>query len=88
MRVCRSWVRPSWVSAVVFPVPDAQPWRNGYIESFNSRVRDECNINMFWSLTHARVVITDWKHEYNHHRRHSAPGYQTPATYAAACTHR
>jgi hypothetical protein len=38
-------------------------------------------------LTHARVVITDWKHEYNHHRRHSAPD-QTPATYAAACTHR
>ncbi len=68
-------------------IPPGQPWRNGYIESFNSRVRDEClNINMFWSLTHARVVITDWK-EYNHHR-HSALGYQTPASYAAACTHR
>ena len=69
-------------------IPPGQPWRNGYIESFNSRVRDEClNINMFWSLTHARGVITDWKDEYNHHRRHSAPGYQTPARYAAACTH-
>jgi putative transposase len=32
-------------------IPPGQPWRNGYIESFNSRVRDEClNINMFWSL--------------------------------------
>lgn len=32
-----------------------QPWRNGYIESFNSRVRDEClNINMFWSLVQGR----------------------------------
>jgi putative transposase len=50
---------------------------------------DEClNINMFWSLTQARVVISDWKHEYNHHRLHSALGYQTPASYAAACTHR
>src|SRR6476661_2286947 len=59
-------------------------WRNGYIESFNARIRDEClNINIFWSLTHARVMITDWKHEYNHHRRHSALGYQAPANYAA-----
>jgi hypothetical protein len=40
-------------------------WRNGYIESFNSRVRDEClNINMFWSLAQARVVISDWEADY------------------------
>ena len=69
-------------------IPPGQPWRNGYIESFNGRLRDEClNINMFWSLAHARVVIADWKEEYNHHRRHSALGYQAPARYAAACTH-
>ena len=44
--------------------------------------RDEClNINSFWSLAQARVVITDWKHDYNHHRRHSSLGYQRqPAT--------
>jgi len=70
-------------------IPPGQPWRNGYIESFNSRVRDEClNINMFWSLTQARVVITDWKDDYNQRRRHSSLGYQAPAVYAAACTHR
>jgi transposase InsO family protein len=70
-------------------IPPGQPWRNGYIESFNGRLRDEClNINLFWSLTHARVVIHDWKDEYNHHRRHSALAYQTPTRYAAACTHR
>ena len=71
--------------------PSSRPptWRNGYIESFNARVRDEClNINTFWSLAHARVVITDWKEEYNHHRRHSALGYQAPASFAAVCTHR
>jgi putative transposase len=51
-------------------------------------VRDEClNINMFWSLAQARVVISDWKADYNHRRRHSALGYQTPAVYAAARTH-
>jgi putative transposase len=69
-------------------IPPGQPWRNGYIESFNSRVRDEClNINMFWSLAQARVVISDWKADYNHRRRHSALGYQAPAVYAAARTH-
>jgi putative transposase len=70
-------------------VPPGQPWRNGYIKSFNSRIRDEClNINVFWSLTQARVVISDWKHDYNHRRRHSSLGYQPPAVYAATCTHR
>jgi transposase InsO family protein len=49
-------------------IPPGEPWRNGYAESFNSRVRDEClNINSFWSVAHARVVIGDWKHDYNHH---------------------
>ena len=43
-------------------IPPGEPWRNGYIESFNGRVRDEClNIELFWSLAHARVTITDWK---------------------------
>ncbi len=70
-------------------IPPGQPWRNGYIESFNGRLRDEClNISLFWSLAHARVTISDWKDEYNHHRRHSALGYQTPARYAAICIHR
>ena len=70
-------------------ISPGEPWRNGYVESFNSRIRDEClNINSFWSLTQARVVISDWKHDYNHHRRHSALGYQTPASYPFACTHR
>ena len=70
-------------------IPPGEPWRNGYIESFNSRIRDEClSINSFWSLAQARVVITDWKHEYNHHRRHSSLGYLPPAVYASTCTHR
>jgi hypothetical protein len=50
---------------------------NGYVESFNSRLTDEClTINTFWPLAQARVVIGDWKHGYNHHhRRHSSFGY-------------
>ena len=70
-------------------IPPGQPWRNGYVESFNARVRDEClSINAFWSLTHARVVITDWKGAYNVDRRHSALGYLSPARYAEVCIHR
>ncbi|WP_260446528.1 3-oxoacid CoA-transferase subunit A [Micrococcus luteus] len=71
-----------------FFIPPGSPWRNGYVESFNSRIRDEClNINSFYSLLHAQVIIGDWKDEYNHHRRHSSLGYLTPAEYARQCTH-
>ncbi|WP_126464298.1 IS3 family transposase [Propionibacterium australiense] len=72
----------------LFFIPPGSPWRNGYIESFNSRLRDEClNINSFYSLLHAQVVIGDWKTEYNQYRRHSSLGYLTPAEYARQCTH-
>ena len=64
------------------------PWDNGYIESFNNRLRKEClNRNHWNNLFEARVVIGDFKHEHNHRHRHSALGYRTPAEYAAACRH-
>lgn len=67
-------------------IPPGQPWLNGYIESFNGKLRDEClQINSFYSLLHARVVIEDWKTEYNEIRPHSALGYKTPNQYAASC---
>lgn len=69
-------------------IPPGSPWLNGYVESFNSRLRDEClGINSFDSLLHAQVVISDWKIEYNTVRRHSALGYLAPADYARHCTH-
>lgn len=72
----------------LFYIPPGSPWHNGYVESFNSRLRDEClNINSFYSLLHARVVISDWKSEYNHARPHSSLGYLTPAEYARQCAH-
>jgi putative transposase len=47
-------------------IPPGEPWRSGYVESCNSRIRDEClNINSIWSLAQARVVISDSKHDYN-----------------------
>ena len=60
------------------------PWNNGYIESFNNRLRKEClNRNHWTNLLEARVVIGDFKHDHNHRHRHSALGYRTPAEYAA-----
>ena len=65
-------------------IPPGTPWNNGYVESFNARLRDEClNINSFWNLRHARAVISIWRDEYNTVRLHSALGYLTPAAYAA-----
>jgi putative transposase len=63
-------------------IAPGEPWRNNYIESFNARIRDEClHINSLWSLAQAHVVIGDWKHEYNHCRRHSSLGTKPlPAT--------
>ncbi|WP_264991863.1 IS3 family transposase, partial [Mycobacterium montefiorense] len=67
-------------------IPPGTPWNNGYIESFNNRLRKEClNRNHWNSLFEARVVIGDFKHEHNHPHRHSVLGYRTPAEYAAAC---
>jgi putative transposase len=64
------------------------PWNNGYIESFNNRLRQEClNRNHWNSLLEARVVIGDFKDEHNTRHRHSALGYRTPAEYAAQCGH-
>jgi len=58
--------------------------RHAFCEAFNARFRDEClNETLFRDIGHARRVITDWVHDYNNHRPHSAIGYLTPATYAA-----
>lgn len=68
-------------------IPPGCPWDNGYIESFNNRLRKEClNRNHWNTLFEARVVIGDFKDDHNRRHRHSALGYRTPAEYAAACS--
>jgi len=52
-------------------------------ESFNARLRDEfLNGQQFDSLFEAKVLLSDWRHEYNHQRTHSALRRQTPARFA------
>jgi transposase InsO family protein len=56
------------------------PWENGYCESFNGKLRDEClNGEIFYSLKEAQIVIEQWRVEYNTRRPHSALGYRPPA---------
>ena len=64
-------------------IAPGKPMQNGFVESFNGRMRDELlNETMFRSPVHARAVIADWVTDYNTQRPHSALGYQTPADFA------
>ena len=68
-------------------IAKGSPWENGYVESFNSRLRDELlNRELFLSLAEARFVVDRWRLDYNHRRPHSSLDYQTPAAFAARCT--
>lgn len=67
-------------------IQPGKPVQNAYIESFNSRLRDEClSQHWFASLSHMRSVIDAWRTDYNHHRPHSALQYVPPAVFAARC---
>jgi putative transposase len=60
-------------------IDPGKPIQNAFIESFNSRVRDEClNVHWFMSLADAQLLIEAWRLDYNQLRPHSALGYQTP----------
>jgi len=64
-----------------------KPMQNGYVESFNGKMRDELlNEILFFSLDHARKAIAEWVDDYNTSRPHSALAYQTPAAFAAKLT--
>jgi putative transposase len=66
-------------------IEPGSPWENGYCESFNGKLRDEClNGEIFYSLKEAQVVIEKWRVEYNTMRPHSALGYRPPAPAAFA----
>jgi len=67
-------------------VAPGSPWENGYVESFNGKLRDELlNRELFLSLEEARWVVDRWRLDYNHRRPHSSLDYQTPAAFAAGC---
>jgi transposase InsO family protein len=66
-------------------IEPGSPWENGYCESFNGKLRDEClNGEIFYSLKEAQIVIEWWRIEYNTRRPHSALGYRPPAPLASS----
>ena len=57
-----------------------QPWENGFIESFNARLRDELlDGEIFYTLREAQVVIESWRRHFNTVRPHGSLGYKPPA---------
>jgi putative transposase len=61
-------------------IEPGSPWENGYIESFNGKLRDELlNGEVFDTVLEARVIIERWRKEYNERRPHSSLGYVPPA---------
>ncbi len=61
-------------------IEPGSPWENGYIESFNGKFRDELlDREIFTTLEEARILIEQWRKEYNQVRPHSALGYRPPA---------
>lgn len=64
-------------------IEPGSPWENPFVESFNGRLRDDLlNVEEFGSLTEARVIIEDWRIEYNTYRPHSSLGGLTPSEYS------
>lgn len=68
-------------------IAPGKPMQNGYVESFNGKMRDELlNETLFFNLQQVRTMVAAWVEDYNVTRPHSALGYQTPAAFAAGLT--
>jgi len=66
-------------------IAPGKPQQNGFMESFNGKLRDEClNEHVFCSLAQARRIIEAWRIDYNTARPHSSLGYLTPEEFAAS----
>jgi len=73
----RDWLEKLQVRPLY--IEPGSPWENGYIESFNGKMRDELlNLEIFYSLKEAQVLIEMWRRHYNTIRPHSALGYRPP----------
>jgi len=77
-KAIRSWLNQLGVTTLF--IEPGSLWENGYVESFNGKLRDELlDREIFTTLTEAKVLIEQWRKEYNQVRPHSTLGYQPPA---------
>jgi len=81
--VVREWLGKVGVKTLF--IEPGSPWENGYVESFNGKLRDELlDREIFYSLSEAKVLIEMWREHYNRVRPHSSLGYRPPAPEAIA----
>jgi putative transposase len=77
-KVVRQWLEDVGVKTLF--IEPGSPWENGYVESFNGKLRDELlNGEIFFTLREAKILIERWRVHYNHVRPHSSLGYLPPA---------
>jgi putative transposase len=77
----RKWLRRLGTKPLY--IEPGSPWENAFVESFNSKLRDEClNEHVFFTLAEARETIEAWRFDYNHCRPHSSLGALTPTEFA------
>jgi transposase InsO family protein len=77
-KVVRRWLEQIGVKTLF--IAPGSPWENGYVESFNGKLRDELlNGEIFYTLREAKVLIERWRIHYNTVRPHSSLGYRPPA---------
>lgn len=77
-KAVREWLSRLGVKTLF--IEPGSPWENGYIESFNGKLRDELiNREVFTTLTEAKILIEVWRREYNQFRPHSSLRYRPPA---------
>ena len=73
-----------WIAAVgakTTYIAPGSPWENGYVESFNARLRDELlDGEIFYTLREAQIVIESWRRHYNTIRPHESLNYRSPAS--------
>ncbi len=78
--VCQ-WLKESGCQTLF--ITPGSPWENGYIESFNDKLRDEClNREVFRNGREAQAIVENWRQEYNNYRPHSSLSYLTPVEFA------
>lgn len=76
--VVRDWLGRVGVKTLY--IEPGSPWENGYVESFNGKLRDELlNGEIFYTLKEAKVLVEQWRKHYNTKRPHSSLGYRPPA---------
>ena len=77
-RTVREWL--GGAGAKTLYIEPGSPWENGYVESFNGKLRDELlDLEVFYSLLEVQALTEQYRSNYNRLRPHSSVGYKPPA---------